>query len=193
MSSSEDQISRKGAIATRIITRAQQRNHRARSDYIEARQLSPDVPWSIHHELQAAVMEFYMALKPLREHTSVEEFWEEAEICQIQDGWEAVKKNGEVVNYRPKMQTMTGFDRLESLTNQPTDEVKEIEDCFGKREIHTQSRELVDGHVLLNASQKLDDAANKLGFGPDIDESTPRTEIDDELLKEVEEWRQKNQ
>lgn len=192
MSVEDDQISRKGAIATRIITQAQQRNHRARSNYLEARQMSDDVPWQIHHELQAAVMEFYQGLRPLREHNAVEDFWKEVEICEIQTGWDPVVKNGKIVDYNAEIDTITGFESLEELTARRTSEEKTVSDSFGTRTVQTSDRDLVDGHVLLGASQKLDDAANKLGFGPDIDESTPRTEIDEELMEKVEKWRQEN-
>lgn len=193
MSSTEDeQISRKGAIATRIITRAQQRNHQARAEYLEARQISEDVPWPIHHELQAAVMELYQALRPLREHNAVEEFWNSVEICDIHSGWDPVVKNGRVVDYDPVFETLTGFESLEELTAKRTSQTITISDSFGEREVETADRDLVDEQVLLKASQALDDAANKLGFGPDIDESTPRTKIDDELMEKVEKWRQEN-
>lgn len=192
MSAEEDQITRKGSVATRIITQAQQRNHRARSDFLEARQLSGDVPWRIHHELQAAVMEFYQALRPLREHKAVEEFWEEVELCTIQTGWDPVIKNGAIVDYEPVTETITGFESLEELTAQRTSQEKTISDSFGERTVQVRDRDLVDGEVLLGASQKLDDAANKLGFGPDVDESTPRTVIDDELMEDVDQWYQEN-
>lgn len=192
MRAEDDEITRKGAVATRLITRAQQRNHRARADYLEARQLSDDAPWQIQHELQAAVMEFYQALRPLREHKAVEDFWEEVEICEIQTGWDPVVKDGVVVDYNPEIKTITGFESLEELTAQRTSQEETISDSFGTRTVTVRDRDLVDGEILLGASQKLDDAANKLGFGPDIDESTPRTEIDDELMENVEKWRKAN-
>ncbi len=60
---------------------------------------------------------------------------------------------------------------------------------------HTQTRPAV---VKLSASQlheigkELDAAAKELGFAAPVADSVHRTKIDDELMEEVEEWRQQN-
>lgn len=45
---------------------------------------------------------------------------------------------------------------------------------------------------LVRITQKMDDLCKKLGFSPAVNESTPRTNINEELVEDVEEWRQRN-
>lgn len=50
----------------------------------------------------------------------------------------------------------------------------------------------VDPERLIDVIRNLDDIADELGFSATIEESTPRVEINNELIEEVEEWRQNN-
>jgi len=50
----------------------------------------------------------------------------------------------------------------------------------------------VDPERIVELTRNLDDVRRELGFAANVDESTPRTEIDDELLDKVEQWRQQN-
>ena len=46
--------------------------------------------------------------------------------------------------------------------------------------------------VLIGAANTLNDAIHEMGHGISTPESTPRTELTDEMIEEVEEWRQQN-
>lgn len=50
----------------------------------------------------------------------------------------------------------------------------------------------IDPERLVYVIRELEDISDELGFSATISESTPRTKIDNELIEEVEEWRQKN-
>lgn len=50
----------------------------------------------------------------------------------------------------------------------------------------------VDAQQILQISKRLDELANDLGFSASVSEAGHRTEIDEELIEEVEEWRQQN-
>lgn len=47
----------------------------------------------------------------------------------------------------------------------------------------------VEASVLLELGQELDSIANQLGFGAVTKDSVPKTEITNDLIKEVEQWR----
>ena len=74
--------------------------------------------------------------------------------------------------------------------------VKELEESAGRgRSVTMVERPAVlDIPVgqIIAISEELDDLAKRLGFSAAVNENTPRTKLDGELLEEVEEWRKEN-
>jgi len=72
-----------------------------------------------------------------------------------------------------------------------------VEEPSARRNDNSKTRErpailAVDPEQLVDVIRELEDIADELGFSATIEESTPRVEINDELVEEVEEWRQNN-
>lgn len=61
----------------------------------------------------------------------------------------------------------------------------------GTRE-ETQERQRVKIHKLKRAARELSDVAERLGALSQFDASTPRTEITDELIEDIDKWRKQN-
>jgi hypothetical protein len=93
--------------------------------------------------------------------------------------------------WEPEIEEVTGLDSLPQLANRTTTQEKEVSNSFGETSVQEETIEPLDGDVLLQISRTLDDAAEKLGFAPEAPDSKPRTELTDDLLEEVREWRQK--
>lgn len=84
---------------------------------------------------------------------------------------------------------------LRELDNWQTEYVEEQTDMggfLGGKQQTEYTRERVDVDRLKRAARELSDVAQKLGALSQFDASTPRTEITDELIQEIEEWRQRN-
>lgn len=93
--------------------------------------------------------------------------------------------------WEPEIEEITGLDSLPQLANRTTTQEREVSNSFGETTIREESVKPLDGDVLLQISRALDDAAEKLGFAPEAPDSKPRTELTEDLLEEVNEWRQK--
>lgn len=51
---------------------------------------------------------------------------------------------------------------------------------------------MLDGEWLIDVSRQAERICKNLGWGPTVTKGTHRTEIDDELIEEVEKWRKQN-
>lgn len=61
-----------------------------------------------------------------------------------------------------------------------------------RKERTVQLVKQVDSRLLVDIAKELDAIAKELGFAADVAESTHRTEINEELIEEVEQWRKQN-
>lgn len=198
----DDGVGTKGRRITRTITDALYRMHQARQRLIESMQVrNGDPDPNGHHEMQAAVLETYHSLRPLRDENAVEDMWDDVTLWEEfegyapatdDDGQTITDKNGDTV-VTEVYSAVEGFDSLERKAAEPQVETKEVTDAFGTRTITEESVSLLDPRILVKVSQKLDDAAKKLGFAPDVDEHKGQAKIDDRLMDEFEEWKEANQ
>lgn len=87
---------------------------------------------------------------------------------------------------------VTGLGHLESWFDESRVERREISDAFGTRIVTEERPQRLAPDVLFRVCRGLDEAAKELGVLTESTESTARTEITKEKLKEVEEWRDQN-
>lgn len=117
----------------------------------------------IHLELAARTLQYYDVLYEHRDEESTDD-----------DDWPDISPLQDRVNKR----------------------IKEFEESTGRgRSVTTVERPaILDVPVgqIIAISEELDDLAKRLGFSAAVDETTPRTKLDGELLEEVEEWRKQN-
>lgn len=176
MSTDPGQSLSKRSTATRLINRAQERCHVARSRFLEAWQLGHDeIPWPVHHEFQSAVLEYYEALRRMRDNPQVSEFWTDAELAEQLVGRKPVVDDhtGKVV-IEPQYESITGLDNIYQVVSPGGAIEREVNDVFGRRTVVESTNRFADGETLLHISHVLDDAAAMLGFEPDS-----ASEIDD--------------
>lgn len=87
---------------------------------------------------------------------------------------------------------VTGLQHLESWFDESRVERREISDVFGTRVVTEERPQRLAPDVLFRVCRGLDEAAKELGVLTKSEESVPRTEIDDDLMEELEEWRAEN-
>lgn len=85
-----------------------------------------------------------------------------------------------------------GLRGLDSWRTQMTSSRRELDGFMGGKTESTQHRTRVDMGRLRRAARELSDAAHDLKALSEFDAATPRTEISEELIEEVNEWRERN-
>lgn len=184
-----DQDGRVGKSARqRIIEDAEIECHMARKELRQA-QLVTDggLPRRRIMKLQEAILNYYQALKPLREEEPLEGWWEDVELSEhwtapttetqkvaagnVYEGVRVVEKEVEVEK------PVTGLDTLQVLENAVTEDDVEVTDGRGRRTETKRSVTLLDPEILYDIAATLDDAVAKLGLKPSVDETLPHDEI----------------
>ena len=112
--------------------------------------------------LRDIAIEYYEALREHRDEAVVKDAWSESGVGQL----EHLLSETTTVQ-RPK----PGYGTSNDVVEVPM--------------IHQ-----VDPHKIVQFTRKMDDLCKLLGFSPSVNQSTPRIEIGDDLIQEVEEWRQ---
>lgn len=200
MSSERDNSGNSGSggktVRQRLIEEAQLRCHEARSNVMQAKLLTSKVPREAALRLQQALVDYYAALRPLRDEEIVADWWEDVTLSEnwIKDvrvetepvvtgdyiGREPVsvkaKKKRVVEHYE-------GLDTLERLDSMTEEKTVEKTGMRGKRTETITRLKVLDPGILQDISYVLDDAADKLGFGPEVESEMPRDETDLEDLK----------
>lgn len=133
-----------------------------RSQYLSERGAGQVRP-STEQALRDVTIEYYEAIREHRGESVIAQDWDESGVAQVEELLEET--------------TTVQRDRPGHGTAVEQAEVPLIQQ--------------VDPLVLVNLTRKMDDLCKRLGFSPAVNESTPRTEIDEELVEEVERWRQK--
>lgn len=95
---------------------------------------------------------------------------------------------GALVTYHSYTMGLKHLDNWETTFREHTTDVGGM--LAGKKTT-TYSRNRVTIEKLTRAANELSEAANRLGALSQFDESAPRTEITDDLMEEVEAWRQR--
>lgn len=162
MSESETDTTDRGF--QRIVREAREQMQVARSDYFSAK-LSGTVGWKTKHQLARAVRQYYDALWEYRERNNkIKEAWEDSAV-----------------------------DEIPHLSNETTTvEVEAPGDSPSSNAVQRNALVAADPDLLIALSKQLDELANQMGFAAATKEVTERTEITDEMIEEVEEWRQAN-
>lgn len=147
----------------RAIEQAQLYALEARTQYQQARARG-NVDEQAADQLRDAMIRLYEAIKRYREESAVASDWDEKHFDRIEQWLES----GRTVSVPNK-------DRPNSY------ETKEV-----------PAIRAVDLNTVADVTSELELVAKKLGLAPEVSESTPRTKITNELVEEVEEWRQQN-
>lgn len=139
--------------------------HHCRAEFRRSLQLG-SITESMHLRFQQAALDVHDELRPYRD--DVEDEWQEATPYE------------------------GGLAVLPGLAGRTTTE-QSVTMQNGVPQTDASTRPVpIQPRVLLEISHDLDDIAAELGFGSEIDTSDTVTEIDDELLAEVEKWRKQN-
>lgn len=149
--------------AARLVHHFREQAMAAVGDYDEAL-THGGVPEAVQRDLAKAALDYYNALHEHREEDALDEPWDERGITWLE---EAEGATVEVKQQLPRSNGATTTRRKPMLM-------------------------AVDPERLRNTIRELNEVANELGFGPEIANSVHRTEISDEVIEEVEEWRQEN-
>lgn len=127
--------------------------------------LRPDpVPDHVVRELAERALGYREVLHKYREEDALDPPWEERQVHWIEQ------------------------EQNESVTV----EVPSARRNGNTRTVQKPAILAVDPEKLVDVVRRLEDIADELGFTATTTESTHRTEIDDDLMEEVEKWRKEN-
>jgi hypothetical protein len=209
---SADDEGRAGTIPTRTVHDAYRQCLQARQAYNDQRGRGARQE-ALHRRLHNAVYVYFEALRPvLVGGDAVDDYWEGSEDHHLWakpalrvdtgDGEELVTEeqlarlDGELtaqVKQRGEQTTVyEGLAAIDGEFNRVQRAREEYADATGRHATTTQRAEPLPVEVLLAAARLLDGAAQELDLLYSVSESTPRTEITDEMIEEVEEWRKQN-
>ena len=183
-------------VRQKLIEEAQLRCHESRSEVTKSKFLTNSVPRQVALRLQQTVSDYYSALRPLRDEDPVSDWWNNVTLSErwikdVRTETEPVV-TGDVLGREPiSVQQNTkrvvdyyeGLDTLERIGSMT--ETKEVTKS-GMRGVRTETVtrvKVLDPTILVDISFVLDDAANKLGFAPEVESEMPRDETDLEELK----------
>lgn len=189
--SRRDEQSHPGKTARRrIIEDAEIRCYEKRRD-LRQEQLLRDgnVPRETRLALQEAVINYYYALFPLRNEDPVDEWWDSVTLS---DEWttEQTVTTRQIVGTRSMYgkarvetredtveQPVEGLDTLQQVEAQTVERENEIQDAKGERTETERFQVILPAEVLVDISLVLDEAVNRLGMGPAVEEELPTDEI----------------
>lgn len=149
--------------AYRLIHHYRERAHAAVTRYNEA-SVTGDVGPDVRSDLAAAALDYFNALYEFRDEDALDESFDDRGIAWL-DG--ADEETRVVERSLARANGATTTERVPLL-------------------------QTVDPSVLVAVIRELNDVASELGLSARIEGSTPRTEITDEMVREVEEWREQN-
>lgn len=185
MSSTDD--SGRKTVRERIIEDAQMRCHQARSRCYRARMIyDGEVPQEIKLALQEAIIDYYRAMRPLRDESIIRDFWEDAILSrrwikgqrQVEQPTVDGDLHGHGVSVRTETTTETvyyrGLDVLEDLETATETERVEKTSMRGRTTEEVTRQKVLPAGVLVDIASVLDDAAAKLGFKPDTEQQRSR-------------------
>jgi hypothetical protein len=185
-------------VRQKLIEEAMFRCHQSRSEVQKQKFLTNSVPRKVALRFQQTISDYYAALRPLRQNDPVQDWWDSVELSKrwIKDirvetepvvtgdyiGREQVGVKTRKKRVVDRYEGLDALERLGSMT-----ETKEITKSTmrGVRKETTSRLKLLDPGVLIDISFTLDDAADKLGFSPNVESEMPRDETDLEDLKGV--------
>jgi hypothetical protein len=148
----------------RIVQESREQMQAARSDYF-SNKLAGNVSLRVRHQLARAARQYYDALWEYRDRNpSIEAAWEESDVEYIE---------------------MLSNDTVYVDVDPPGD-------APGNTSEERNALVAAEPEFVLRLTKQLDKIANEMGFAATTKEATPRTEITDQMIEEVEEWREAN-
>lgn len=136
-----------------------------RREFVYATQIGAEADERLLRRFHAAVMHYYLELANYRDEDAVSDRWQEIELWP---GAEGAPKLEQFMDQKVKVQKENpGLDRGSSTEMKP---------------YH------LPGDKLVAAAAALDELAKEMGLAVNMPESTPRTEIEDEMFDKVDEW-----
>lgn len=199
MATGSDENPPNRSVRGRIIEDAMVNCHEARADVLKAQQLAGTVDREYRLRLQQAIIEYYYAMRPLREHNAIKDWWEDVVLSErwVKDRRTEQKVTGSVVDgvsleEETVEEYYRGLDHIERLQDMRERRRTVDSGMMGKRESVEEVQKVLETAVLIDIAGTLDDAAAKLGFEPGVPDSAPRTKITEEALEEVKKWREQN-
>lgn len=161
----------------KLIEEAQGRVHEARSDVDRSRILLDDVPRDVRMRLQAEILGYYRALRPLRSEGVVAKWWDEVVISEAWIETERVVEEPVVsgaidspisirTERRRERIPYRGLDVLDRLDEMSEPYHHTVCDMRGERTESGERQKVLSAKVLVDASEVLDDASKRLGFSP---------------------------
>lgn len=174
MSSQEEQRAAQARTPRERLETAMQEVAGYRRDVLRMQQMNVDTDERTLRGFQAALMNYYMELDLYRDESQLEDFWKEAKLWRDDNG-----------------EWLTGFQNLEGW-NDTHKTINVRQPGLGRGTSPQTVRSYMPPDIAIRISRQLDRAAKKLGFAAPIKESTPRTEINEKLIEEVEKWRKQN-
>lgn len=191
-----------GRDRARLINERLMQLFNVRSKCERARSLDGEVPTEHQIGLHNAIRDVYLAIRPLRDENAISEWWESVKLSRRWGEWQPAKSDHEDSvpigqNEDGEMlygvwQPYQGLDALDQLRDVVRHREERIRIFGGFKTKTTSEPHPLPYDVLLDISMTLEDACERLGFVPEVRESTPRTEITDEVIEEVKEWQRNN-
>jgi hypothetical protein len=145
--------------------------HEARADVLKAQQLAGTVGREYRLRLQQVIIGYYYNLRPLRDHSAVDGWWDEVVLSRewvkdenVEKSVEGSPENGlEIVEERVE-EYYRGLGTIETIPQMKEEWVEVESGMMGKKETKRVDQKVLDAQVLLDIASTLDDAADKLGF-----------------------------
>lgn len=153
----------------KIIETAQLNCYEARSRCLRAKSRFGDVPRDHRLGFQDAILDYYWALKPLREADPVVNWWDNVELS---GQWTVAGDGGD----EAEPQAVTGLDSIDGLGDSAETTRYQKSTIRGRQTVEQTQQKILPFSVLKDISGVLDDAAGRLGFNPDTpmpDETDP--------------------
>jgi hypothetical protein len=175
----------------RIIEEAQLQCYDARSEYQQAALLlSGQVSREHVLRLQQAVADYYWALRPLRDEDPVRDWWNDVVLSEqwtrsvtvteprVQGTTIVQAEETKEVPFEGLETLRDHLDRTETVTTTKTG-------MRGRREETVTRKKVLDPEVLVDITGVLDDAADKLGFSPEVKSDDHVDEVSEDDLEDL--------
>lgn len=151
-----------------------------------AQALDGTVPTQHRLALHTAIRDTYLALRPLRDETTIDDWWQTVELSSYWGEWiEAtpdednavpVAKTQDGKRIHARWQPYTGLETLQQITD-IVEETTRTTHVFGGTKTETVKQpNPLKYRILLDISTTLEDAADRLGFAPRVDQTAARPE-----------------
>lgn len=159
-----------------VIEHHQLRTHEARSRVLQTQHVLTNVPRDPRLRLQQEILDFYYALKPLRNRPDVEDWWGEVTLSEnwVKDRTTTTKVTGDMesgVQIEEVVEEVyyEGLDEIPDALTRTETTTSRSHGLSGPSQSKKTQRKVLGAEILIDLATTLDDAAMKLGFGPEGD------------------------